>query len=562
MTRFNVLTDAFRPRLAIIGGGSSGLICLKTALAELPSWDVVCLEKSGQITGCWGHPYRGFVSTSTKYTTQFACFPERDAGVEPDAGQSRAEFYRDGEYGEYLSRFADTFKLRPHIKLHHHVQRLTRDAEKDGWLVSYRATAAANHLAAITEHFDAVVICTGLAAQIKEIDSAIPAIPLSELNSPQGIASIRNERIVVFGGGESAVDFANRLSQPELNNRVYLSLRTGVRVSPRYHPIRGVPSDFLRNRLMLSFHPAMRNWIGQRFVEARILHQERFEAWFPSRWTQGIAASRTNIAELESEQQHQSLRKEWAYKLTKAAKDDLFNMFHNKSDDFLDCVANGQITIVGPPIDSRMENFHHFDSREIVDVQPTKILPAIGYRSTLNAMAGDSLSLTDFYLGCCHARYSNLFLVGFARPIIGNIPTISEMQAAYVCGLISGRFRRPERIVELSARDQQDNAARFSKLDLHAVYPVEMFSYCDQLARHMSTYPSCRRLRSLRSWWRMQLTPATTMHYQFGDPQIRRFFERAPVYIPKLLVLFLLLLKPLDWVYRVIRWLRGRPAVH
>ncbi len=534
-------------RMAVIGCGSSGLICLKTALAKLPGWEVVCFEQSGQITGCWGNPYPGFISTSTKYTTQFACFPERDASVESDVGHSRAEFYRGAEYGEYLNRFASAFQLHPHIKLHHQVERLARAEDDAGWSVTYRATESA--APSVTEHFDAVVICTGLAAQIKEIESEVPAIRLSELNEPEGIANIRNERIVVFGGGESAVDFAVRLSQLEFANTVYLSLRTGVRVSPRYHPIRGVPSDFLRNRLMLSVHPALRNWIGQRFVEARILHQERFEKWFPS-----TARKKTG----EQAQKISEVRKVWAYKLTKAAKDELFNMFHNKSDDFLDHVAQGQITIVGPPVNSRMETFHQFQSEETVNVYPTRILPAIGYKSTFRTIAGDSIRLADFYLGCCHETLPNLFLVGFARPIIGNIPTISEMQAAYVCGLIGGRYTRPKRIIELNAADQRRHEARFSKLNLEAVYPVEMFTYCDRLSRQMNMYPSLRGVGSLSSWWRMQLSPATTMHYHYRDPQTHSFFERAPVYMPTLLVLFLLLLKPLDWMYRSIQWLRGR----
>ena len=235
-------------------------------------------------------------------------------------------------------------------------------------------------------------------------------------------------------------------------------------------------------------------------------------------------------------------------------------MFHNKSDDFLDFVARGRIKIVGPPVDASMETFYQFESKEEVSVRPTKILPAIGYKSTLSQIAGDSLRLTDFYLGCCHVTFPDLFLVGFARPIIGNIPSISEMQAEYVCGLIEGRFSRPERIAELNAADQQHNLARFSKLDLEAVYPVEMFSYCDILSRRMNTYPSLRRIGSVRTWWRMQISPATTMHYQYSDPQARRFYERAPVYMPILLVLFLLMLKPIDWAYRALRWLRRGPA--
>lgn len=235
-----------------------------------------------------------------------------------------------------------------------------------------------------------MVICTGLAAQIKDIESAIPTHSLTELNAPQGIANIRNERIVVFGGGESAVDFATRLSQLELGNQVYLSLRNGVRVSPRYHPIRGVPSDFLRNRLMLSIHPTLRNWIGQRFVEARLLHQERFEKWFPH-------AERKNATSAPNEDASHAARKEWAYKLMKAAKDELFNMFHNKSDEFLDSVAKGRISIVGPPVDPGMACFYRFDSKETVEIHPTSILPAIGYRSTQSAIASEPLALPDFY---------------------------------------------------------------------------------------------------------------------------------------------------------------------
>jgi hypothetical protein len=146
-----------------------------------------------------------------------------------------------------------------------------------------------------------------------------------------------------------------------------------------------------------------------------------------------------------------------------------------------------------------------------------------------------------------------LFLVGFARPIIGNIPTISEMQANYVCGLISGRFPRPKPIAELNARDQRENAARFAKLDLHAVYPVEMFTYCDRLARNMNVYPSVRNVGSLRRWWHMQISPATTAHYLYHHPPIREFFERAPAYMPPVLILLLLLLKPVDWTYRAVK---------
>ena len=76
-------------RLAIIGCGSSGLITLKLAIDSLPDWEIRCFEKSGSIVGCWGKPHPSFVSTSTKFTTQFACHAQHDATVNGDGSESR-----------------------------------------------------------------------------------------------------------------------------------------------------------------------------------------------------------------------------------------------------------------------------------------------------------------------------------------------------------------------------------------------------------------------------------------------------------------------------------------
>ena len=150
--------SADQKRLAIVGGGSSGLITLKLALDELKDWDIVCFEKSGCITGCWGRPYPGFVSTSTKYTTQFASYPLFSATVNPDGGQSREEFFREGEYGQYLEQFAEKFGLRKHIELNTTVEQVKRGVEGCGWDLSIRGTG---HETAQSVHFDAVVLCTG-----------------------------------------------------------------------------------------------------------------------------------------------------------------------------------------------------------------------------------------------------------------------------------------------------------------------------------------------------------------------------------------------------------------
>ena len=538
-----------RRRLAIVGGGSSGLVCLKYALDTLDDWDVVCFEKSDRITGCWGNPYPDFVSTSTKYTTQFSCFPLFDASVKSNGSESRKEFFRNDQYGQYLEQFAERFSLHGNITLRCSIDSMCRGVDGLGWDLSV-GRLDSGRSETKTEHFDSVILCTGLAAQPKQIDCDIKTLTVAELNHPDGLRHVTNRRIVVMGGGESAVDYANRLARPELNNKVFLSLQSGIRVSPRYHPIRGVPSDFLRNRLMLSIHEDMRNWIGQRFVELRIRYQETFERLFPKGRSE---QERTTTSPITADRNVSQLRKEWAYKLTKAAKDDLFNMFHNKSDDFLDAVAEERIAIVGAPIDRRMTSFRSFDSDSEEVVNPDLVVSAVGYQTNLHELSGGQFKLADFYLGCTHASDPDLFLVGFARPIIGNIPTISEMQSRYVCGSIAGKYPRPPNIKSLHQNDLANRKVRYKHLNMDAIYPVEMFPYCDQLAKLMKVYPSLLSVGSIGSWCKFQIAPASTMHYFEREQPLPEPCRSAPVYMPKSLVLLLLAIKPLDWVYRLFR---------
>lgn len=533
-----------KKKLAIIGCGSSGLVTLKYALEELHDWQIVAYEASSSITGCWGRPPRGFVSTSTKYTTQFACFPLFEARVQRDLSAETPsnrypDFFCDGQYGDYLEAFAARFGLMPYIRLRTSVSSIEQSAEGKWILRLSCAEDAANpdstEVVQPTDPFDAVVVCTGLADAPKPIDCPIPV--LSRLDE---VDSIRNQSIVVIGGGESAVDAARRLAEPALGNEVWLSVRTGIRVSPRYHPIRGVPSDFLRNRLLMSFDTGLRNTIGQRFVEFRMRCERILNNWFPANPRLQDSAHKET----------QKVRNHWSWSLTQLAKDSLFNMYHNKSDDFLEDVARGRIRIVGGNSDRTYRNYFQFSSNEFLSINPDLVVPAIGFRSKLQQLTLGRAELKDFYLGIRHIRFEGLFVVGMTRPIIGNIPSISEIQAMYIVGQLSGRFTRP---VDIELRHRRNRAvmkSRYTSLDTDNVYPVEMFPYCDELAREMGCFPSLAKLKSPLRYLRTILSPATTMHY-FADKAMP--CESAPIHTPHLLTALLLLLKPLDYLVRFAR---------
>ena len=497
--------------IAVVGAGSSGLVALKYLLDTYPASEVVCFEKSHTVRGCWGDPRADFVSTSTKYTTQFSCF--RQWQPEVTGEKNFEEFFRGAQFGDYLDAFAERFNLRACIRFGVELTRL--EPSGDGWTLHLSENGEET-----TQTFDAVFLCTGLVNQKIPLESH--HVPVAE--HPE---EVRNATVVVVGGGESATDIANHLAKPAHNNTVFLSLRSGVRVSPRYHPIRGVPSDFLRNRLLLSFGKRTRNRVGERFVGFRIRFDKLPARLFPHQ--------RVNH---DADAQAQALRRMWDLKLKARAKGELFNVFHNKSDDFLDAVAEGRLTIIGPPTNEEWNEYADFDGTTTRRILPDVLVPSTGYHSRLSNMSCGALHLKDFYQGCVYTGVHTLFLIGFARPIIGNIPSISEMQARYAVGVLSGKYRLPVDVQERQEEAWRSLCKEYSSLDTDNVYPVEQFPYCDVLAREMGVMPSPANLR-LRTWLKTMLVPASTTHY-LDELFDEAGLERQKVYTPSILVALML----------------------
>lgn len=519
-------------KLAIIGAGPSGLVSLKFALDHLPQWQVVCFEKQDGYFGAWGKTHPKFVSTSTKYTTQFACF-QRFAAKLRSNQQVPEEFFCADQYGAYLSEFVSVFQLAGHIRLEHRIRSIKPVTEQDRdteWVVHSEHLPSRKQA---TETFSHVIIATGLANRVRSSRSDGDVV-----RSARDLDSITGKTVVVCGGGESAVDLAERLCDEEKQNEVYLSLRSGVRVSPRYHPIRNIPSDFLRTRLMLSIHEDIRNFVGGGFVNFRIRFARMLEMLFPHTDPQDSSpkAVRTRKAK-------------WNLRINARAKGKLFNMFHNKSDDFLKSIAEHRLHVVGPSIDLEKGEYKNFEQTGSVHIQPDVVLNATGFELQLTELTDNTLQLQDFYWGMLHRFHRTVQCVGYARPIIGNIPTIAEMQARYVVGLIAGKHSWPNEIENLHARERIQLAQQYPTIDISKVYPADMIPYCDRLAREMGGYPRRGPFESWRQWLRFWLAPATTHQYDLDASQT----PWAPIYTPSLIVALLLLVKLIDVPYRMFR---------
>jgi hypothetical protein len=151
-----------------------------------------------------------------------------------------------------------------------------------------------------------------------------------------------------------------------------------------------------------------------------------------------------------------------------------------------------------------------------------------------------------------HTDLPNLFLIGFARPIIGNIPSISEMQARYAVGVLSGKYKLPTGLKEIQNDAWKSLCAEYPTINTENVYPVEHFTYCDILAREMDSMPTLGKVSSLRAWLKIMLAPISTLHYmdEYFDKQA---IEREKVYMPIVLLAFLSLMRVLGFPFRFIK---------
>ena len=129
----------------------------------------------------------------------------------------------------------------------------------------------------------------------------------------------------------------------------------------------------------------------------------------------------------------QALRREWDLKLKARAKGELFNVFHNKSDDFLDAVAEKRLQIIGPPVDGQWTDYLDFDRSTTLQLSPDLLVWSTGYRSHLPDLSGGVIQLKDFYHGCVHTGRHNLFLIGFHAADHRQHP-IDQRNAGALCG--------------------------------------------------------------------------------------------------------------------------------
>jgi dimethylaniline monooxygenase (N-oxide forming) len=389
--------------IAIIGGGPSGLVALKSALED--GLDAFLFEQSADTGGQWSRfPGRSGVwdslsTNSSKYVTVFS-----DWDHEPDT-----ELYpKHTVIREYLDRYRDHFGLDDHIRLNTTVHALDR-AAGGGYTLSYSPAGEEARIA----HFHRVIVATGRFN--KPHRPVLPGLDLFKASVSHAFdyrssARLENKTVLVIGTRITGAELAAELS---LNEKV--TVISSCR-KPKYvltKVINGEPGDHhlftrFRGLAATAFPPEAG---AQRLKE----------------WVLNTCGNPVDYGGLQP-------------------ADNIFEAGITASDHYLDQVKKGRI-IPKPNVSSFKANSVIFEDGTELAID--EVIFATGYdlhvpflSPGLLAMVNSGDQHLDLYKYTFHPELPGLAFIGMFMQIGALFPSL-ELQARWIAGCWSGHLALP-----------------------------------------------------------------------------------------------------------------------
>eukprot|EP01060_Flectonema_neradi_P029515 TRINITY_DN409_c0_g2_i1.p1 TRINITY_DN409_c0_g2~~TRINITY_DN409_c0_g2_i1.p1 ORF type:complete len:629 (+),score=145.10 TRINITY_DN409_c0_g2_i1:58-1887(+) len=434
-------------RVAVIGAGPVGLVTLKELTDA--GHNVSCFEGSNTVGGTFASCYKSAKLTSSPFVTAFSDYPPK---------KTDHDHYPAKVYVEYLSNYAKNFSVYEKIRFNTMVKKVQLNKKTGQSTITVTDITTGT---STTEVFDYVAVCSGLHVKpnipvIKGVETFKGKIVHSkDYDTPD---EFKGKNVVVIGLGETSADVAAEIG--DCASTAFLSSRSGAFVVSRKNYETGLNNDYDSNRLRYS----LPKW----------LHNLSADAMRSAKYYSGLM-SEGEIVE---------------FQLLKASKKGAFSQFATKSDHFIPRLVNGSLKLVSQveKIEGSKVTFTDGNVMENCDA----ILLCTGFDTSGSLFGNIETEGAEESVSTCSCpsqMYKYMFPVtqpglaflGTARPHIGAIPPIAEIQARCVAKVVSGELLLPSEdemkaeISTVSSVQERDFDGRLKTL-------VNWIPYSDSLA--------------------------------------------------------------------------------
>ena len=447
------------PLICIIGAGSSGIAAAKVLAQAGIRFD--CFEKSDCVGGMWvfknsnglSSAYRSLHINTSRDKMAYSDFP---------MPADFPDYPHHTQIAQYFNAYVDHFGFREHIRFRTGVEEVSRreDGRFDVRLDSGE-----------TGVYDAVCVANGHHWDPRFPDPPIPGqfdglhMHSHHYVDPAEPHDLRGKRIVIVGFGNSALDIACELGRKENCPEVWLSMRRGYWVIPRYfgskvldyaspHPSQDPPW------LMRALPGWLRAWlIEQRIRAITGLPQEH-----------GLPPP-----------------------------DHPFGASHPAiSHEIYNRIGSGDVRI--KPDIARFEGKRvHF--RDGSQIEADVIIYCTGYHIRFPFFKEGFLSVTNndiaLWKRMIEPRFPNLYFIGLVQPLCAMMP-IAEEQAKLMRDHLLGQYLAPSLARMEKERDSMHQAvkARYVPSARHTIQ-IDCAAYTYDLRRELRK--GCKRALAARA---------------------------------------------------------------
>ena len=472
--------------VTVVGAGWSGLLACKYMLEE--GLSVVAIEKRDGIGGVWRYSDDPTIPTVMKSTISSSSTTVTEMSDYPIPEEMMFPHHID--IMEYLESYAEKFNLMPHIKFNMAVAK----AEKEG--ETWRVTCSNGEV--YTSPY--VVIATGMVQKpnremqettLKGYTGKI--FHASEIKDV--IKEYRDKRLLVLGGGETSADIC--IEWFSHSKFIYWSIPRGQHFFRKYGRVLRIgwskPNayDKLTTRMIKVVSPYIESKPG---------------AAVCCRWTVNgslLAYQGHGIPEWKNDSK-------------------FLRFFINKCGCVLDLVDYKHLVPKGDITECNGKEVTFMDgTKEEFDL----VIMSTGYKTEYPYLPQHyaDKGVRDRYKLIFDVEDPSIAFIGFVRPIMGSIVSISEIQARLAARIYS------KKVSLIPLQERRESVKRdaifwinhFEKSSQRLQGLVELFTYTDDIAKIAGVYPDYWSLfkRNPKHWYIAFFSPYNGATYRLNEPE-------------------------------------------